>query len=90
MTPPTQPGTDLTPELIDRVMELSLEGKDKLFGLLAKELDSPPDDRTDEEIAAEIKRRSDDVHAGNAQLLTPEEVEQNVREMLRRDFGFEL
>jgi putative addiction module component (TIGR02574 family) len=81
------PETDLTPELIDRVMRLSPESKDKLLDLL---LDGPPDDRTDEEIAAEIKRRSDEYHAGTAKLLTPEEVERNVREMLRREFGFEL
>lgn len=72
---PTTPETELTPDLIERVMKLSAESKDRLLGLLLDELDGPPDDRTDEEIAAEIKRRSDEHHAGNVKLLTPEEVE---------------
>jgi putative addiction module component (TIGR02574 family) len=89
MTPATPEG-ELTPDLIERVRKLSPESKDKLVVLLLDELDGPPDDRTDEEIAAEIKRRSDDFHAGTAKLLTPEEVGQNVREVLRRRYGYEL
>lgn len=89
MTPAT-PETELTPELIERVKKLSEKNKDRLVGLLLDELDGPPDNRSAEEIAAEIKRRSDDYHAGSVKLLTPAEVEQNVRETLRRRYGHDL
>ena len=89
MTPAT-PDAELTPDLIERVRKLSTESKDKLVVLLLDELDGPPDNRTEEEIAAEIKRRSDDYHGGIVKLLTPEEVERNVREVLRRRYGYEL
>jgi hypothetical protein len=83
------PETGLTPELIDRVRKLSPQDKDKLLGLLEDEL-FPPDPRTDEEIAAMIKQRSDEVASGNYTAMTPEEVERNIRESLRRRYGFEL
>lgn len=87
MSTPT--GTGLTPELIDRVMQLSPEDKDRLADMLTGET-CRPDDRTDAEIAAMIKQRSDDVRAGKVKLLTAEEVEENLRQSLRRDFGIEL
>ncbi len=42
MTPATPPETELTQDLIDRVMKLSPENKDKLLGLLeeAEEADA--------------------------------------------------
>jgi putative addiction module component (TIGR02574 family) len=88
MTPAT-PETELTPDLIDRVMKLSPESKDKLLELLVNELDGPADDRTDEEIAAEIRRRSDEYHAGAVKPLTREESDAAIRDEVRK-LGLEL
>ncbi len=90
MTPPTQPvpEADLTPDLVERVMKLSPEGKDKLLGLLEDDL-LPPDNRTDEEIAAVIKQRSDEYHAGTVKSFTREESDAIIRAEMRK-LGVEL
>jgi hypothetical protein len=71
------PETELTPELIDRVMKLSPENRAKLADLL-DEADLPPgpDD-------AEIRRRLASVLDGTAQTLSREEADEAVRQALR-------
>jgi putative addiction module component (TIGR02574 family) len=86
---PTPPETELTPDLINRVMKLSPENKDKLLDLLVNELDGPADDRTDEEVAAEIRRRSDEYHAGAVKPLTREESDASIRDEVRK-LGLDL
>jgi putative addiction module component (TIGR02574 family) len=86
---PTASEADLTPELIDRVMKLAPESKAKLCELLHNELDHLPDDRTDEEIAALIKQRSDEYHAGLVPSMTREESDAAIRAKIR-ELGFEL
>lgn len=51
--------------------------------------EGPPDTRTDEEIAAEIRRRSDDYHAGRGETLTRAESDARIRDAIRK-LGFEL
>ena len=80
------PETELTPDLIDRVMRLSPEDKDKLLDLL---LDGPSDDRPDEEVAAEILRRSNEYHAGGVKPLTRAESDAAIRAEVRK-LEFEL
>lgn len=89
---PTEPGTSvptgLTPALVEQVLKLSPDDRDRLRDIMDDE-DLPPDDRTDEEIAAEIKRRSDDYHAGKGELLTREESDARIRAAIRK-LGYEL
>jgi putative addiction module component (TIGR02574 family) len=85
---PTTAETELTPELLERVTKLSPKSKDRLLDLLLEEI-GPPDSRTDEEIAAEIKRRSDEYHAGTVKSLTREESDAIIRAEVRK-LGVEL
>lgn len=69
----------LTPELIATLKQLSPGDKDRVIDLLTED-DGPPDTRTPEEWAAEIKRRAEMVASGNYVALTREEVEASVRQ----------
>ena len=89
MNNPAASEADLTPELVDRVMKLAPEGKAKLYELLHEELDFPRDDHSDEEVAALIKQRSDEYHAGLVPSMTREESEAAIRAKIRQ-LGFEL
>ncbi len=86
MTPAT-PEAELTPDLIERVMKLSPENKDRLLGLLLDDPDEPPDAVTD--WPAEIRRRLEAIAAGNARLMTREESDAAIRERFRT-LGVEL
>ncbi|HET6574820.1 MAG TPA: hypothetical protein VFG68_14540 [Fimbriiglobus sp.] len=84
---PTTPETELTPDLIERVMKLSAENKDRLFGLLLDDPDEPPDVVTD--WPAEIQRRLESIAVGGVRLMTREESDAAIRERLRA-LGVEL
>lgn len=82
MTPTTPPTADidLTPDLIDRVMKLSVENKEKLVGLLLDEQNGPPDNPDEVAAAwkAEIARRAALVASGNYTAYSVEEVNEYV------------
>jgi putative addiction module component (TIGR02574 family) len=85
---PITADAELTPELIELVMKLSPQNKDRLVELLIEAI-GPPDTRTDEEIAAVIRRRLDAIDAGESQLMTREESEAAIRANMRT-LGVEL
>lgn len=88
MTPTAKP-SGLTPELIEQVKILTPEEQDELFALVI-DADMPPDTRTEEEWAAEIKRRIEEAESGTVPSLTREEAAEQVRTFLREKYGFEL
>jgi putative addiction module component (TIGR02574 family) len=74
-----QPETELTPELIERVLKLSPENRERLRALLG----APPNSDADWEYwKAEIKRRIEDIESGRVKAITPEEMFANVRKAL--------
>lgn len=78
-TTPETPETELTPELIERVMKLSPQNRERLRMLLGE----PPNSDADWEYwKAEIKRRIDDIQSGRVKAITPEEMFANVRKAL--------
>lgn len=78
----------LTPELIATLRQLSPDERDAVRDILDEE-DGPPDTRTPEAWAAEIRRRIDDVESGRVVPLTREESERQIREAIRK-LGHEL
>ena len=74
---------ELPPDLVDRVMQLTPEGRGRLMELIC-EADLPPGPG-DEEIA----RRARSVADGTAKTLTREESERAIREAMRAQ-GVEL
>jgi putative addiction module component (TIGR02574 family) len=79
---PTTTESELTPELLERVMKLSPDNKDKLIALLLDELDGPPDRQKGipEAWKDEIARRIADIQAGRVQLVDADEVLCKMRE----------
>jgi putative addiction module component (TIGR02574 family) len=79
------PETELTPELIERVMKLSPENREKFALLLLDSLDGPPDDP--EEVRKgwkdEIARRVEDVQAGRVGLVDADQALAEMRQRLR-------
>ena len=84
---PAIPETELTPDLIERVMKLSAESKDSLIGILLDDPDGPPDAVAD--WPAEIRRRLEAIAAGDVRLMTRQESDAAIRERLRA-LGVEL
>jgi hypothetical protein len=80
---PTTTNAELPQDLVDRVMELTPEGRSRLMELIC-EADLPPG--SDE---GEIARRLNSVIDGTAKLLTREESEAAIREEMRK-LGVEL
>jgi len=83
MTP--QPAeTELTPELIERVMKLSQENREKLIGLLGGEPPIPdlPPVGDWEYWKAEIKRRIDDVESGRVKTYSLEETLEHMQKAM--------
>ncbi len=86
MTPSTTPQTELTPELIDRVLKLSPESLGRLVGLAIERLDGPADnsDAAKAAMRAELTRRWEEIRTGAAPTYTPAEAIAYARERLRR------
>ena len=82
------PETELTPELIDRVMKLSPESKDQLLDLLLGESEGPPDNPEvmKREWQEEIARRIEDIKTGRVQLLDADEALTRLEERLRQRY----
>jgi hypothetical protein len=80
------PDTDLTPELIDRVMKLSRDNMGRLIGLVLDELDGPADDPEAVKAAtrAELTRRWEGIRSGAVPTYTPAEAIAYARERLRQ------
>jgi hypothetical protein len=76
MTPTATPESELTPELIDRVMKLPAEDQDRLVDAIYDSMPPGPDE-------VEIQRRLDSVLNGTAKLLTRDEADEAVRRALR-------
>jgi putative addiction module component (TIGR02574 family) len=74
-TTPQPAETELTPELLERVMKLSQENRDKLISLLTGEPPIPgPSPVGDWEYwKAEINRRIEDIESGRVKALSHEE-----------------
>ena len=81
--------TDLTPELIDRVMRLSAANKDRLVGLLVAGEDGLADepDAVREAWRAELARRVADVESGRVATVDADEVLAQARQRLRERYG---
>ncbi len=70
------PETELTPELIARIMKLSQESRERLRRLLGE----PPNTDADWDYwKAEIKRRIEDVESGKVKALSHEEAMAAIR-----------
>ena len=86
MSAPTQPTPELelTPDLVERVMKLSAESKDKLVGMLMEDLDGPADDPevVRAEWRAEIARRVEAVRSGAMKTYSVEETLAYLRQRL--------
>lgn len=86
MTPGSTPETELTPELIDRVMRLSRDDLGRPVGLALDRLDGPAAD-PDAAMAAmreELTRRWGEMRTGAAPTYTPAGVIAYARERVRR------
>jgi putative addiction module component (TIGR02574 family) len=86
-TTPETPDTELTPELIERVMKLSPENRDRLIGLLGASppIPAPPAVGDWAYWKEEIKRRIEAVERGEMKTVTPEELHANVRKALEEE-----
>lgn len=86
MTATTTPETELTPELVDRVLNLSRENLGRLVGLALDHLDTPPADPEVVRAARreEHTRRWEAIQSGAVPTYTPEEAIAYARERLRR------
>ena len=85
MTPTiTAAETELTTELVDRVMKLSRESLGSLLGLALDHLDGPPDDPEAVKSAwrAELTRRWHAIQSGANPTYTPEEAISYARQRL--------
>jgi Putative addiction module component len=80
-TTPETPETELTPELIERVMKLSPENVSRLLCLLGVVAPIPalPPVGDWDYWKAEIKRRIEDVESGRVNALTREEAMEQIR-----------
>ena len=83
---PTTTAIDLPPELVAQVRGLMPDQRDRLRDIMDEE-DLPPVKDTD--WTAEIKRRSDEHHAGLVKGLTREESSALIRAEMRK-LGVEL
>jgi len=83
MTPTTE--TELTPELLERVMKLSAENKDKLIGLILDDRESESDDR--EAVRDELTRRWEQYKRGTERTYTLDEVVAYLRAQQARRGG---
>jgi hypothetical protein len=79
--------TGLTPELIDRLMRLSPEDKDRVALFLLEDLDPPPGANVD--WPAEIRRRLEAVAAGEIKPMSRAESDAAIRAEMRK-LGVEL
>lgn len=75
MTPTTE--TELTPELLDRVMKLSAANQDKLISLMLDQRETAADDR--EGVRDELTRRWEQFKQGEERTFTLEEVMDDLR-----------
>lgn len=89
MTPTTTPESELTPELIDRVMKLSPENLGRLVTIALEHLGPPPEDPAEVQTAWRdvIARRWKDIESGQVQLLDARESAARLRQHLREKFG---
>ena len=86
MSATTTPESELTPELIERVLKLSRENLGRLVGLALDRLDSAPDDPEAVKQAwrEEHARRWEAIRTGAVVTYTPEDAIAYARERLRR------
>jgi hypothetical protein len=79
------PETELTPDLIERVMGLSRDNLGRLIGLALDQLDGPPDDPEAVKTAwqAELARRWELIRTGAMPTYTAEEAVAYARQRLR-------
>jgi hypothetical protein len=83
------PESELTPELIERVMRLSPESLGRLVGLALERLDVPPDDPEEVKKAwkEEIARRIEAYRRGEVVALDAAGSGERIRARLRERFG---
>ena len=88
-TTPATPESELTPELIDRVLKLSPESLGRLVTLALERLGPPADDPAEVKAAwrEEIARRWKEIETGQVELLDARESAARLRQHLREKFG---
>ena len=85
----TTPHSELTPDLIDRVMSLTTADKDKLVDLLVTGGSGPPDDPDAgrDVWRAEFARRIEDIRAGRITPIDARQALADARQRLRHRYG---
>ena len=79
--------TELTPELVERVLKLSPASRDRLLGLLAPERPPPLGEADRAALRAELQRRHDAVLDGSMPTYTIEETMAYLRQVAAEGSG---
>lgn len=89
MSATTTPESELTPELIERVMKLSPENLGRLVTLALEHLGPPAENPAEVKKAwgDEIARRWKEIESGQVQMLDARESAARLRQHLREKFG---
>ena len=89
MTAATLSETELTPELIERVMKLSRENMGRLIGIAFNHLEGPPEDPEAVQLAwkNELTKRIHEIESGSVQLVDGRESLARMRHQLREKYG---